>query len=66
MNCIRYTGVNYLKKNAREGRIYLVWGFEKSVNSGDLIDERYILSECEMRGSGRLGEIGAVEWIGII
>lgn len=46
--------------------IKLVRCFEKSVNSGDLIDERNILSECEMWGSGRLRKICAIKWICII
>lgn len=48
------------------GVSYLVWGFQKSVNSSDLIDERNILSECEMWGSGRLRKICAIKWISII
>jgi len=48
------------------GVSYLVWCFQKSVNSSDLIDERNILSECEMWGSGRLRKICAIKWISII
>jgi len=48
------------------GVSYLVWCFQKSVDSSDLIDERNILSECEMWGSGRLRKICAIKWISII
>lgn len=36
------------------------------MDSGYLIDERNVFPERVQRWSGGLGEIGAVEWIGII
>lgn len=45
---------------------YLVWGFEKPVDSSNLIDKGDIFPESVLRRSGRLRKIGAVEWISII
>lgn len=36
------------------------------MHSGELVDERYVLSEGEERWSSRLREIGAVERIGVV
>lgn len=47
-------------------REYLLRRFEESVHSGELVDERYVLSEGEERWPGRLREIGAVERIGVV
>lgn len=45
---------------------YLMRGFELPMDSGNLVYERNIFSECVERWSRRFGEIGAVERIGII
>lgn len=45
---------------------YLVGSFQQPVDSSNLIDQGNICPECVQRGSGGLGEAGAVEWISII
>lgn len=45
---------------------YLVWGFEEPVNPGQLVDERDVLPEGVQGGPRRLGEVCAVERIGVI
>lgn len=46
--------------------VYLLRRFEESVRPGELVDERYVLSEGEQRRASRLREIGAVERIGVV